>query len=181
LADELEKIGKISELGHTLDINTSTKKYDFEILETNDKSAIVFFSIEYDNIDTQYYNNSDINSSNYAIIGGQGEGALRTIVETGSADADLESRGIQKLSAVSTIINFDCDINDNTFKYQIDWDLGDIVTVQNKKLGITEQLQIQNISEWYIAGKPRKINVIFGEKPITLKQYVDNNVDYGIL
>jgi len=198
LADEIEKIGRISELGHIITLNTLTNKWDFEILVTTDKSASVFFSPDFNNLEKQDYINSDINSSNYAIVGGQGQAELRTIIEKGTAlldveksvmfvdardidDADdLESRADQKLSATQTVISYSCFITNVTFVYEIDWDLGDIVTVKNDKLGINEQLQIQNVTEWYTAGNIRRLNVTFGDKPISLKQYVDNNTDYGI-
>jgi len=55
------------------------------------------------------------------------------------------------------------------FQYQKDWDVGDIVTVQNKDWNITMDTRITEVEEIYEAGS-FKLNVTFGKNTPTLTQ-----------
>lgn len=196
---ELEKIGKISQLGHILKPNFSTKKWDFDILETTDKSTDVFFSDKFGNLSKTKYVKDNFNSYNYAVIGGTGEGAARVIEETGTVltgiekkvmfvDArdltttdDLVSRGEQKLSLLQPSESFDCMIQNRIFLYETDWDLGDIVKVQNSKIEKEATFQIENITEFYVANKDVQYNVTFGKRQQTAKEYIDESNNIGIV
>ena len=125
---------------------------------------------------------------NFAIVAGQGEGAEREIVMTGSDaagldkhvvfvdardikdSADLEVRGQSKLNEYKRTISFKSEVlPTGPFQYEKDWNLGDVVTVQNKDWNITMDTRITEVTEIYEAGG-FKLNVCFGESLPTLTE-----------
>jgi hypothetical protein len=198
IAEELEKIGRIGEMGYKLYLDFAAKKWNFEVIPVSNKTASVFFSTKFDNIENEVYEENELLMNNYALVGGQGVGAARTIVEVGTASTDvelsvqfvdardtddadeLENRGEQKNAANAKVINYNCKIINNVFEYEVDWDIGDKVTVQNLQLGINLELVVEKVTEFYMAGKDRQLEVEFGNTALTIKQYVNNNFDKGI-
>lgn len=62
----------------------------------------------------------------------------------------LESRGIEKLSEYSRVKTFDCTLeNTNSLIYRVDFDLGDKVSIVNKKWGLILHERITSITETY--------------------------------
>ena len=194
LEEELEQISRLSNLGWHIYPDLDSKMWVFDIYNGRDFSAsqninpTVIFSPEFDNVKSQEYIDSLIGYGNYAIVAGQGEGVERAIVMTGSdatcldkhvifVDArdienstDLIQRGEAKLSEHKRVISFQSEIlPSGPFQYQKDWDVGDIVTVQNKDWNITMDTRITEVEEIYEAGG-FKLNVTFGESIPTLTQ-----------
>ena len=63
-------------------------------------------------------------------------------------------RGNEKLSECTKIETFEGTINTNANNvYKVDYDLGDIVTIYDKDLGIKLDTQITEIEETYDKGK----------------------------
>jgi Siphovirus ReqiPepy6 Gp37-like protein len=82
--------------------------------------------------------------------------------------AKLQERGQQKLSEFTQDFFLEGQILTNSpFKYEIDYDLGDIVTIQNREWGVTRDARITEIKEIY---EPRgfQIEATFGESRPTL-------------
>ncbi len=121
-------------------------------------------------------------------MAGQGEGAERIIVMVGNdavgldkhiifvdardieSSADLMQRGELKLSEHKRTNSFQSEILlSGPFQYQKDWNVGDIVTVQNKDWNITMDTRITEVEEIYEAGG-LKLSVTFGESIPTLTQ-----------
>ena len=76
--------------------------------------------------------------------------------------AALETRGRETLDGAVISASFECDTGaDENFRYQINYDLGDVVTVKKKAWGITEDLRITEIQEIYEYGG-RRIVPTFG-------------------
>jgi hypothetical protein len=84
--------------------------------------------------------------------------------------ADLILRGEAKLSEHKRVISFQSEIlPSGPFEYQKDWDVGDMVTVQNKDWNITMDTRITEVEEIYEVGG-FKLNATFGESIPTLTQ-----------
>lgn len=143
-------------------------------------SPPVNFSPEFGNIHVQEFIDSLIDFGNYAFVAGQGEGAEREIVTVGGetsgldkhvifVDArdvdnapDLFSRGEAKLAERQRVLSFQSEVlTVGPFVYQQDWEVGDLVTVQNKSWGLTMDSRVTEVEEIYEAGGFR-LNVTFG-------------------
>ncbi|OAO79810.1 siphovirus ReqiPepy6 Gp37-like family protein [Anoxybacillus flavithermus] len=82
--------------------------------------------------------------------------------------AKLQQRGQQKLAEFAQEFFLEGQILTNSpFKYEIDYDLGDIVTIQNREWGVTRDTRITEIKEIY---EPSgfQIEATFGESRPTL-------------
>lgn len=192
----LESISRLTNLGWHIYLDFDLKKWIFDIYNGRNFSANqninppVIFSPEFDNVKSQEYIDSLVSFGNYAIVAGQGEGAERDIVMVGSEatgidkhvvfiDArditnvvDLPARGEAKLSEHKKVLSFQSEVLPNgPFKYEKDWNLGDIVTVQNKEWNITMDTRITEVTEIYEAGG-FKLNVVFGNSLPTLTEKI---------
>lgn len=82
--------------------------------------------------------------------------------------AKLRERGQQKLSEFAQEFFLEGQILTNSpIKYEIDYDLGDIVTIQNREWGVTRDARITEIKEIYEPGG-FQIEATFGESRPTL-------------
>jgi hypothetical protein len=194
LCDELEQISTLTSLGWHIYPDFHSRKWIFDIYNGRDFSAgqqlnpPVIFSHEFDNIKSQEFIDSLVGYGTYAIVAGRDEGADREVVMLGSdatgldrhvifVDArdvqdtdDLPGRGEAKLAEHQRVVSFQAEVlTQGPFKYQQDWDVGDIVTVQNKDLNLTMDTRITEVTEIYEPGGFR-LNVIFGNSLPTLSQ-----------
>jgi hypothetical protein len=191
LDEELEAISGKSGLGWDIYLDIVNMRYIFEIYAGRDLTtgqsinSPVIFSSDFDNLKEESFTDSDLNYSNYAYVGGQGEGELREIAEVGtdtgldrrevfidardiSNPSDLIIRGEEKLLDVASVQNFQAKVMPSaSFRYEEDWNLGDKVTIQNKKWGITMDAVITEVKEVY---EPSgfKLEVVFGNSMPTL-------------
>lgn len=201
LDEELEKLSLVSGLGWDVYLDIENKKWIFDVFEGKDltvgqtENPPVIFSVDFDNIEAQQYIESELGYKTTAYVGGQGEGVNRTIIETGKdttglgryetfVDArdienelELPERGKQKLAELQEIIVFDSEImTESSFRYEEDWNLGDIVTVQNKKWGITLDTRITEVIEIYERNGFR-LGVAFGSNIPTLVEKIKQEID----
>ena len=172
LSDELEKLSLLSGLGWGFTLNIVTKKAIFDVFEGIDRTVgsgnpHVIFSTEFDNLKAQSYVDSDFNYATTAIVGGQGEGIAREIQIVGSGtganryeafvdardledSAKLPQRGAERLNELSGELTLEGEvITQSNVIYEVDYDLGDIVTVRNKKWGVTLNSRITEAIEIY--------------------------------
>lgn len=194
LCDELEQISTLTGLGWHIYPDFNSRKWIFDIYNGRNFTAgqnvnqPVIFSPEFDNIKGQEYIDSLINFGNYAIVAGQDEGADREVVMLGSdatgldrhvifVDArdvqdvdDLPARGETKLAEHQRVVSFQAEVlTQGPFQYGVDWDVGDIVTIQNKDWNLTMDTRIIEVTEIYEPGGFR-LNVVFGNSLPTLSQ-----------
>lgn len=198
LAEEIETIALNTGLGISMKIDTDILKWIFDVYEGRDLTTQqstnppVIFSYDYDNIKTQHFVDSDIGYKNYGYVGGQGEGTERTIVEVGSSigidrietfidardsDANLLERGEQKLNELKSVKTLEGQVlTYGPFIYEKDWELGDIVTIQNKGWSVTMDARITEIKEIY---EPDgfQLEVTFGNKIPTVIDKIKQNLD----
>jgi hypothetical protein len=91
LADELESLSNISDLGHRVNFDITNKKLIFDVYKGLDRSVKqsvnprAIFSKEFENILEQEYVDSINNYRNLALVGGIGEGIDRKLATVGSA------------------------------------------------------------------------------------------------
>jgi hypothetical protein len=169
LSEDMQAI--LTTVGYGLDIrlNTATTKIDIDLLIGADKTYTspnpVIFSHEFDNIESQVYVESEIGNKNVAYVGDAETGTSRTVTEVGTStginrkeifvDAKdlttgLADRGAQELAQYPLVQTFEGGIlTYGVFEYEFDWDLGDTVTIQNKKWGVTMDAKITEVKEIY--------------------------------
>ena len=205
LADELEKLSLASGLGWNIVLDLDNKQFVFEIYEGQDRTANqsilppAIFSIEYDNIAEQTLIDSRMDYANIAVVAGQGEGVDRKIEIVGDIDKGLDSfeifvdardieneeelpvRGGQKLAEVQEVFTFDSRVSvDKNLIYEEDFELGDIVTIQNKKWNVTADRRITEATEIY-ESDGFKLDIVFGESIPTIKDVIKQATDAPIV
>ncbi len=187
LTDKLEECARAGGIGWEL-VGVSTG-LEFRALPGVDRSAAqttnppIIFSPDFGNLKTQGYQWSMLNRATLAYVGGQGEGAARTIEvvydgsePTGTArreqfvDArDLDSsaklldRGHAKLSEQGPRDRLEAEIlTGGPFAYRTDWDLGDVVTVRNLDWNVLAHLRITEVTITREPSNGEQIQVAFG-------------------
>lgn len=175
LPDKLQEIGEYSEIGWDIWLDTDNYKWIFDVIEGRNLTANqevlppVILSVDFDNIKGQTYVDSSLSYSNVGYAGGKGEEEERLIQQIGEStgfdriesfldcsnaeDIDqLTQEGNKKLSELKKIETFESQIIDfGSFIYGKDWDLGDIVTAQNRKWNLTLDARIVEVKEIYEA------------------------------
>lgn len=169
LQEFLSAIRREQEIGIECRINLTTKKIDVDVIVGQDHTSgtanPVIFSTDYDNLISQRFFDSDVGYKNYAYTGGEGEGTTRDLAEVGSATgidrreifvdtnlplASLPAAGATELASYPQIVTFEGEvINRLPFIYETDFDLGDEVTITNKRWGVDLNTRIIAITEIY--------------------------------
>ncbi|MEV2911576.1 siphovirus ReqiPepy6 Gp37-like family protein, partial [Paenibacillus larvae] len=91
LAEEVEKLSLMSQMGWEVSLDIENRWYVFDMLTGRNLTADqdvrppAIFSTAYDNIESQSYTNSAIGYKNIAVVAGQGEGEDRKIVTVGTS------------------------------------------------------------------------------------------------
>lgn len=157
--------------------------------------ARVIFSEDYRNLNRAVYEENEQVYSNICYVGGKGEGASRTYVTVGDIGVTgldrrevflnasdisdenltqeeylekLRQKGREKLAEDARYQYVECEaIPYGNFRYGIDYDLGDIVTVKKESWGITQNLRLSGVTEVYEDGT-QTITPIFGN-PVPIK------------
>lgn len=206
LTEKLTEISRLSGLGFHLPLNRDIGKLQFDVREGRNLvynvagDPYVIFDEEFKNVSQHKYNKITSNERNTAFTAGQGEGVNRTIVEVGdyagearkevfidardvSATGSLVQRGIDKLNEYGVIENFESNIiQSGRFVYGRDYRLGDIVTLQNRKIEKTLNARIIEVEEIF-TGNTRTIKPIFNNKQPDVLQVLKrqmNNVKNSV-
>lgn len=165
---------------------------------TQDQSEnnYVVFSNGFRNLEKLTATLDDSNYKNYAVVGGQGEGSERLVAyadQSGGGyrrmvfvDAKnerwdeeeqtqeeyleaLEQKGLETLLKYQNERNIEVDVDEGTFQYLTDFDLGDLVDVQVEELGLSLQARIVSAHEVYKQNN-QTITIELGDKQITSAQ-----------
>lgn len=141
-----------------------------------DTNNYVLFSPEFDNIISSIYKTDDSNFKNAVLVAGEGEGVDRKRYSMGTASGldryelfvdakDLSSttdegvtidynealraRGLEGLAEYGTVESFEGEVEPNySYKYGIDYQLGDIVQVINE-YGVSSNVRITEVLETF--------------------------------
>ena len=178
------KIAKACNFGFRFRPDFNSKQIIFEIYKGVDRSISqgvvnrVIFSEMYENLNSVTYTESSQLQKTKAFVGGQGEGAERTIVEVGGGTGlglkevfvpatdiskdglttaqyqeALRARGTEYLESNAYVQSFEYDTDPNiNFTYRQDYDLGDIVTAKKASWDIAVDMRITEVQEVYENG-----------------------------
>lgn len=173
LSDKLTEVGLFADLGWTMWLDTENEKWIFDVVEGRDLTVNqdilppVIFSVDFDNIKGQLFIDSSLRYSNVGYAGGKGDEEDRLIQQIGEGSGldriesflncssaeditELKKEGNRELEQLKRILTFESQVLDlGSFIYGKDWDLGDIVTVQNRKWNVSMDIQIVGIREIY--------------------------------
>lgn len=188
----LKEIGEYSGTGYDITLNTEQECFEFDVIEKKIKTAgsdnPIIFSVDFGNISDVKYKTDIKNYVNAAYAGGAGEDEERFIqtvfpdivpsgfnrreswLDCGSIDNpdDLIYEAKHKLADKIKSESVDTSILDSgPFIYGRDWDIGDVVTVQSKRLSVELDTQITAVKEVF-EQKKSSLNVTFGTKSKTL-------------
>lgn len=162
LSDMLEEVLTFDGGGYeVLYVTGPTNMHQFRYIAPTDRSASVFFDLEFESVSSQNWIQSDIDMRNALYVGGQGEGVNRLIVGVGPVtsgldrrEAFVDARDLSTVDAVTARGNAILEqmIEDNrftatlyergSFRYGTHFFLGDIVTLQNRKWNLNVQSRV---------------------------------------
>jgi hypothetical protein len=177
LLKTLSELSEVSGIGFRCRFDPGLKKIIFETFKALDRSAHqstnprCLFSTEFETLLSSSYEKSEEGKINVALVGGEGQGEDRILVIVGSAsgfdrrevfvnakdqrkdeltlseyEALLANKGQITLSDQTERFEGEV-IPDGNLRYKIDYDLGDIVTIENTKWGKQIHVQITEITE----------------------------------
>lgn len=154
-------------------------------------NSAVIFSLEFESAESLSYLRDVSGHRNLAYAGGAGEGASRTVLKVtndavepeglarfetfidcgtleivGSDTAmSLEEEGKHKLLDYPLTESLTATLTQGgSFLYRQHWDLGDLVTVLDRALGVAMDMRVAQVTERYEAGS-YGVDVTFGEAP----------------
>lgn len=135
----------------------------------------IIFSTEFDNLTSSTYILDTASSKNTALIGGEGEGTDRkcafaygwnkgldrretfidasSITQEAQSNIDyrkqLEAQGQQSIAELQKTESFDgtIDLTNTNLKYGVDYNLGDLITIEDKQMGVYINARILTITE----------------------------------
>lgn len=184
LGDKLSEIAEYSGLGLNISLDIKNKSFVFDIIEPKDLTINqnilppVIFRNDFNNIKTRKYTESIINSKNVAYSGIKEDSSklvlsvgntsdferIETFVDCNDEDIDeITKAGNVILKELEELKTFEIDVrHNNTFIYEKDYDLGDIVTIQDKKLKVTMDSKIVEVKETYTP-KTFDVKLTFGK------------------
>lgn len=109
----------------------------------------------------------------------QGEGEQQTTLTLEQYMAILSQRGADALESLGAATAFESQINSRgNLRYQIDYDLGDLVTCEARGWGVAAQARITQVVETYQAGS-NQLEITFGSTLPTLVDQVRKMVKGG--
>lgn len=190
----ITEIANWCELGWQVSLDFDTKKWVFDVRTGRDLTVDqsvnppVIFSRGFDNVSSQQFIDSDASYRNVGYAGGPGEEEDQTVLVIGTASgfdrrevyldaseaadaAEIAELGEVKLAGYRQIKTFDGKVIDTgSFIYEQDWDLGDIVTLQNLDWGLQSNTRIIEVREIY--EQEVKIEVLLGDEIPTITSVV---------
>lgn len=179
LLTTLKEFSESSGIGFRCRFDPATKQIIFETFKASDRSALqsvnprCIFSTEFETLLSSNYERSDDTAANVALVGGEGQGVDRKLVLVGSANglnrrevfvnAKDQRKDDLTLSEYETMLankgqlalsveteRFEGEvITDGNLVYKVDYDLGDLVTIENSKWGKQIHVRINEITEVY--------------------------------
>ena len=170
LPDLLEQIALQTGLGWEIGYDFTGQQFVFTVLDGVDRSAEILLSPRLGNCLIAGYRACLSDAPTLAVVAGQGEAADREIVGVGAAagwdrrevfvdarDLDatyaLIARGEEKLAEVGETTTLEVEyIPTPTYRYGIDFDLGDIVSAEYPGIA-TMEARIVTVTEQYPSGK----------------------------
>lgn len=193
LLDALAEIARGGgDLGFSVDLEEPS--LIFKIATGQDKTGSVVFSLGLDNVQRFEFFEDGLEASNCAIIAGQGDEELRSVIArgaTGNSPVGMERRELfidaRDLSSIQALENrADSQLQEKNITrsytasirsgarpmYRADWDLGDIVTVRNNAWGIEQEVRIFEIEAMMAPNQDVLIVPQFARQRIEIKDKI---------
>ncbi len=181
LLDLIIDICKLCNLGFNIKYLPEPRQMVFEVLEGNDLTNDVVFSEQFNNItDLEIYNQTKDyknicyykDNENINVIGtGTGLNRREEIVS-----GDI-SEAINLLENKKEALSIECSVLSNEqFKYKIDWNLGDVVLIEDKGLNVFIEKRIIEIKE--TINENHYIELVFGDKILNIYEKLGRKL-YG--
>ncbi len=188
LSDELKGIGEYAKIGHSVSVDAVGKEFVFDCIVGTDRSVSqsvvspVTFCLEYGNIKEYRYTEDKSNFCNTGYAGGAGIDENRLIYVlnpenagfmrrevflecSGASDIDeLIYYGAQKLSAYEAVKTLDDITDPKVFMPDVDFFLGDIVTVKLDKLNLSFDTPVMAIRDIWEPGKGYRREIRLGKR-----------------
>lgn len=169
-------------------------------VDNNAGNSWVILSQDFESINAVTYSRNYSSYKNVGYAGGIGEGADRVVIavtndntlatginrfETFVDCGDLESvetdtaislaeSGRHKLEEYDFVESLTAEVNsDGSFRYGTDWDLGDLVTVQNTDFGLQQNLRVTEVAETYEPER-HSLEVTLGKPPKHINRAIRN-------
>ncbi|WMI82101.1 siphovirus ReqiPepy6 Gp37-like family protein [Anaerotignum sp. MB30-C6] len=159
----IKEITQQYDIGFRINYDIANKRYVFELYEGIVQTDVKF-SKEFNNVlEQEYYLNTTEHKNTCIVENDQGSAIIVNDGNKGLARKEtymkLDSQStitaqeqgklyLQQFK-VSETLDTVMDTNSIQFFYLVDWNLGDVVTTVNKKLGVTIQKNIVEIEEFY--------------------------------
>ncbi|MEI5909447.1 siphovirus ReqiPepy6 Gp37-like family protein [Bacillus spongiae] len=199
LSEELRDISLTSGVGWDVSLNLKEGWWEFDALDGKDLSyknqfgnSPVYFSPEFENVQTMGFSDSDLNMKNVAFVAGQGEGVEREVAEIGNTEdferietfidardiekngvgdngETLQERGERTLEQLRNELFLEAEIltHSSPFQYEKDFFLGDIVTIMNRDWGVMSHERVTEAKEIF-EHNGYKLELTFGKNRPTL-------------
>ncbi|MCR8744334.1 siphovirus ReqiPepy6 Gp37-like family protein [Romboutsia lituseburensis] len=171
LSEKIKEICEYCGLGWDVTLNPKEKQFIFDVIESKDLTINqnvnppVIFRSDFNNIVSRNYIESIINAKN-VVYSGTKDDASKIVLSTGESSGfertevfasinsddieEIKKEGQVKLKEFEELKSFELDINaTNTFIYKKDYDLGDLVTIQDRSLRVTMNSKIVETEEVY--------------------------------
>lgn len=204
LSDECIEIATAAQLGWWFEPDLQLGKWALKFSEGEERTRgsqnPIVFTEDFENIGSFEYTEDYADYANVAIVGGEGEGEDRTIVETtpdagvttainaarhevfvdardlqneneddAVNDEQLRIRGQVKLLAEFPLKeSFEAEvIQTEGFIFGVNYDLGDVVTIESQRLGIAKDDRISSVTETF-EGSGYVLEMVFGDENATV-------------
>ena len=185
-----KSIGEQTGMGYEVRLDLANELFVFDVIAGRDRTGAstkpVVFASEWGNVSGMSYTDDIGNYANTGYAGGAGEDEGRLIqtvyeddtprsgwdrretwLDCGSVDMldDLAYEGKYRLKDKTRVSSLSGDvIPGGTFKYELDWDLGDYVTAKSRAIGVMADDFITSVKETYEQGK-LEAKPTFGKRP----------------
>lgn len=195
--EKLTTWAETSDLGFEVQYDAANNEHVFKVLEGEDKSSKVEFSVRLDNIDAQEWIRNGSDNLTFAWVAGQGTGEERDMagVHTGTeepegrlrremfvdardleSENDLPTRGEEKLAGRRLEESFAFDLGtDGPFSYKQDFDLGDIVGVRNDAWDLSTSKRIVEVTTRHEGNQLYRV-LTLGKAPKDLRTRVAEEI-----
>jgi len=198
LMEEIQRVISAELMGLKVAVNIATSKFDIDVYEGNDltygETDAVVLGLDRGNLSSMTTYNSNINYKNFAYVGGDGEGAKRTIGESGTATSidrkeiffdarevsdltELSLRGEQALSELPEEISLEARLlEESTSVYGVDFEVGDLITIVNNNTSFTEDKRVIKVTQAREADSIIKTDLVLGNPLLTSYQILEKQI-----
>lgn len=199
LGDKLSEIALLTNMAWDITLDLDNQKFVFDVYEGMNRTADntfdippVIFSTDYETLKSMSYSESKVDFKNVAIVGGEGEGAERTIeivgaeigrnryevfISASKEEIPLIEQGQNALAERAQEVFCEGQVlSKSIFEYEQDYFLNDVVTLQNLQWGITMNARITEAKEIHEPGKHNEIELTFDNNRPTLVSKIKSEI-----